>query len=496
MQRWWSTVVACAVLALPTVVAPESTLAGLTYLLGLSLLVVGIWVGAVTSEGAGRRTWTLMALAASCWLAGDVGQRLLELAGATNSEVGPPDAFWLGSYPLLVAGVVLMIRARGLSLEVLREIQLDVVVITVAATVGVWQLLLAPEIAGGSLDLFNAVAVLYPLGDIAILALIITLVLAPGARSTPSVLLITCFGLTLVMDLIYSALPSHLPQFNTARLDGALLVVNSLLAAAALHPRRGELVERVVLVRAQRMHRWRIVLLGAALVGVSCASALSSGSVRNRILLLIATLTITGLILVRFYRVIQDREKAEELLAHQVNHDQLTGLANRGLLLHAVNAQLYVRAGTPMRHFALLYIDLDGFKAINDDHGHAAGDEVLCAVSRRLQEFTEPGDTVARLGGDEFVLLCLDVDPATAEQLAQQVRSAIEQPIAVDAGAVRVGASVGVLTSADIEGRYVTDADQILQTADIAMYAAKRHGGGVRRSRTHTPRTTRAAASR
>jgi len=487
VQRWWSTVVACAILALPTVLAPESMLAGLTYLTGLTLLVVGVWMGALSSVGVARRTWSLIALAASCWLAGDVVQRLLELAGATNSEVGPPDIFWLGSYPLLVAGVVLMIRARGLGSEVLREIQLDVVATTVAATVGVWQLLLAPEIHNGSLDLFNAVAVLYPLGDIAILALIITLVLAPGVRTTPSILLITCFGLTLVMDLIYSVLPSHLPQFNTARLDGALLVVNSLLAAAALHPRRAELVEKVVVVRTQRMHRWRIVLLGVALGGVSVASALSSNSVANRFLLLSASLTITALILLRLYQVIQDREKAEELLAHQVNHDQLTGLANRGLLLHAVSAELFVPTGGQVRDFALLYIDLDGFKAINDDHGHAAGDEVLCTVSRRLQEFTRPADTVARLGGDEFVMLCLDVDPAGAEELGEQVRAAIRKPMTVSTSTgtstVQIGASLGVLAAADIDRRCVTDADQILQTADIAMYVAKRQGGGVRRSR-------------
>jgi len=477
-------VVACAILALPTVLAPESTLAGLTYLIGLSLLVVGVWVGALSYLGPARRAWILIALAVSCWLAGDVLQRLLELAGASNSEVGPPDVFWLGSYPLLVAAVVLMIRARGLGTEVLREIQLDVVATTVAATVGVWQLLLAPEIAGGSFDLFNAVAVLYPLGDIAILALIITLVLAPGVRTTPSVLVISCFGLTLAMDLIYSVLPSHLPQFNTARLDGALLVVNSLLAAAALHPRRGELLERVVLVRTQRMHRWRIALLGVALGGVSVASALSSDSVTNRFVLLSASLTITALILVRFYRVIQDREKAEELLAHQVDHDQLTGLANRGLLLHALSAELSAPTGMPIRDFALLYLDLDGFKAINDDHGHAAGDEVLCTVSHRLLDFTGPDDTVARLGGDEFVMLCLDVDPGAAQELGEQVRAAIQLPMTVGGvHTVRIGASLGVLAAADIDPGHVIDADQILQAADSAMYVAKRQGGGVRRSR-------------
>jgi diguanylate cyclase (GGDEF)-like protein len=483
VQRWWAVVVGCALLAVPTVLRPGSDLAGSTYLLGLTLLVSGVWVGALKCVGTARQTWILIALAASCWLVGDVVQRLLELAGAGNSEVGPPDVFWLGSYPLLVAGVVLMIRARGLGSEVLREIQLDVVATTVAATVGIWQLLLAPEIAGGSLDLFNAVAVLYPLSDIAILALIITLVLAPGVRTTPSIVLIACFGLTLVMDLLYSVLPSRVPEFNTARMDGALLVVNSLLAAAALHPGRAELVERVLMVRTQRMHRWRIVLLGAALGGVSVASALSSDSVTNRFVLLSASLTISGIILMRFYKVIRDRELAEEQLAHQANHDQLTGLANRGLLLHAVTMALFVPLGDRPRDFALLYIDLDGFKAINDTHGHAAGDDVLRTVSQRLKQFTRPGDTVARLGGDEFVMLCLDVDAARAETLGQQVRAAVQVPMTIDGIALQIGSSIGVLAATDIDHRHLMDAEQVLQAADSAMYIAKRQGGGVRTCR-------------
>jgi diguanylate cyclase (GGDEF)-like protein len=483
VQRWWVTVIACAVLALPTALEPDSVLAGVTYLIGLSLIVIDVWVGASASAGAARRTWILIALAASCWLVGDLVQRLLLLAGASNSEVGPPDIFWLGSYPLLVAGVVLMIRARGLRSEVLREVQLDVVATTVAATVGVWHLLIAPELASGSLNLFNAVAVLYPLGDIAILALVITLVLAPGVRTAPSVLLISCFWLTLVMDLTYSVLPAHLPEFNTERLDAVLLVVNSLLGAAALHPRRGELVEPVLVLRTQRMHRWRIVLLGVALGGVSAASAVSSDSITNRFLLLTASLTISAIIVIRFYRVIQDREQAEEQLAHQASHDQLTGLANRGLLLHALNVALFVPLGAPIREFALLYIDLDGFKAINDNHGHAAGDEVLRSVAERLQQLTHPGDTVARLGGDEFVVLSLDVDSTAAEKLAQRAWAAIQAPMTVGTATLQIGSSVGVLAAADIDRRHTMNAEQFLQTADSAMYVAKRKGGGVRSSR-------------
>jgi diguanylate cyclase (GGDEF)-like protein len=481
-------VIACAVLALPTAVAPGSLIATLTYLLGLALVVTGIWVGARSSTGTARRTWTFIAVAASCWLVGDIVQHIQLLLGTSNSEVGLPDVFWLGSYPFLIAGVVLMIRARGLGSEVLREVQLDVVATTVGATVGVWQVLLEPEIADGKFDLFNTVAVLYPLADIAMLALALTLILAPGVRTGPSALLISCFGLTLVMDLIYSVLPAHLPQFDTERLDGALLVVNSLLAAAALHPGRGELVEPVHLLRPPRMHRWRIVLLGAALGGVSVASAVSPDSTTNRFVLLGASLTISAIILYRFYGVIRDREQAEDLLAHQATHDQLTGLANRGLLLHALTVAQLVRSPDPPRDFALLYLDLDGFKPINDTYGHGAGDEVLRTVAQRLRSFSRPGDTIARLGGDEFVMLCLDVPPTGAQPLAHQVSTAIRLPMTIGSVSLRIGSSVGVLAANDLDQRQLLDAEGLLQLADSAMYAAKRQGGGVRSSQTLSPR--------
>jgi diguanylate cyclase (GGDEF)-like protein len=137
----------------------------------------------------------------------------------------------------------------------------------------------------------------------------------------------------------------------------------------------------------------------------------------------------------------------------------------------------------PARDFALLYIDLDGFKAINDSYGHAAGDEVLRTVGQRLQRFVRPGDTVARLGGDEFVVLCLDINPAAAEELGRQVRAAIQIPMTVAAVTLQIGSSVGVLAAADIDRHHVLDAEQFLQTADSAMYVAKRRGGGVSSSR-------------
>ena len=468
---------ACIGLAVPTAVAPGSTLARLSSLADLSLLVAAVWVGVRAATGPARRAWCCLGLAVSCWLAGDLVQHLLQLPADQRS---PADAFWLTSYPLLVAGVALMIRARGLAAGVLREVWLDVVAVTVAATVGSWQLLIAPEIARDENPFVTTVSVLFPVGAVAVFALAVALVLTPGVRSTPEALLIGCLGSRLLLDALYSGLPTYRPSFDIARLDALSLITNALLGAAALHPERSRPLDRpTVLAESHRMHRWRAMMLGLALSSVSVAAAMSSNLSANRFLLLSASLLISAIILVRFYGVIRGREHAEEELAHQATHDQLTGLANRGLLLEGLNAALLVPLGDPIRNFALYFIDLDGFKQINDTHGHPAGDEVLRAVAERLRQFVRAGDTVARLGGDEFVVLCLDVEPSAVPDLGRRVRDAIRLPLVVGSTTVQVGASIGALAAADLDRQGALDADQVLQSVDVAMYAAKRQGGGV-----------------
>ena len=154
--------------------------------------------------------------------------------------------------------------------------------------------------------------------------------------------------------------------------------------------------------------------------------------------------------------------------------DELTGLANRPLFLDRLDQRLREasRTGQP---FALLMMDLDGFKAINDSFGHAAGDEVLRTVATRLREQVRQSDTVARLGGDEFaVLLACTAQVDGAEVVAEKIRQAIAEPITVTDSVVDIGTSLGI---ALFPGHGV-DAAGLLHAADLAMYRAKRHGGG------------------
>ena len=162
--------------------------------------------------------------------------------------------------------------------------------------------------------------------------------------------------------------------------------------------------------------------------------------------------------------------KAYADAVHQAGHDPLTGLPNRSLAVERLQHALAQRART-VHDVAVLFVDLDRFKSVNDSFGHAVGDEVLIRVADRLRSAVRPGDTVARLAGDEFVVICADLDPVGALQVAQRITSAIAEPLPLYGRETVITASVGV-TRADSS----RSADEVLRDADVAMYRAKERG--------------------
>jgi len=161
-------------------------------------------------------------------------------------------------------------------------------------------------------------------------------------------------------------------------------------------------------------------------------------------------------------------------MTHLAHHDPLTGLPNRRLLLARLQEALR-SAQASHRRVALLFIDLDGFKSVNDAHGHALGDALLRAVAQRLRARVRAGDTVCRLAGDEFVVLLPAVsDRDHATEIAQLLRAALARPFAVKGRVLRVQFSGGIAVAPD-DG---TRAEALLERADAAMYEAKRGGRG------------------
>ena len=169
---------------------------------------------------------------------------------------------------------------------------------------------------------------------------------------------------------------------------------------------------------------------------------------------------------------------AEDLHRRLAQTDNLTGLANRAQLLKHMTsacAELPLGGVVAGRRFAVLYIDLDGFKAVNDRHGHAAGDEVLQRVADCLLRTAGPDQVVARIGGDEFIVLLQDADALTARAVADEIILAISREHRFSTGrTVRVGCSVGVCLAPD-QGR---DPETLLARADAALYDVKNQGKG------------------
>jgi len=170
---------------------------------------------------------------------------------------------------------------------------------------------------------------------------------------------------------------------------------------------------------------------------------------------------------------VTERKKVEERLLHDAFHDALTGLANRALFLDRLGLSLARTKRRQDFHFAVLYLDLDRFKLINDSLGHLGGDCALVATARVLETCVRPGDTVARLGGDEFAVLLDDLRcPEDAEGLTRRIEERLTAPLQVDGHEIYVNASIGIVFgSAGYERP-----DEVLRDADAAMYRAKSLG--------------------
>jgi diguanylate cyclase (GGDEF)-like protein len=169
---------------------------------------------------------------------------------------------------------------------------------------------------------------------------------------------------------------------------------------------------------------------------------------------------------------ITDRKRVESQIEHLAFHDSLTGLPNRSLFDDRLELAL-ARCRRDGGNLAVLFLDLDRFKRINDTLGHEAGDRLLRAVADRLRDCVREEDTIARVGGDEFVLLAAGVGDADARMLAEKVlRSITSEPFSIPGASLHVTASIGVSVFPD----HGTDPGRLIRSADDAMYAVKAAG--------------------
>jgi diguanylate cyclase (GGDEF)-like protein len=168
------------------------------------------------------------------------------------------------------------------------------------------------------------------------------------------------------------------------------------------------------------------------------------------------------------------RVRLQRRLSHLALHDQLTGLANRQLLLQSIDAAI-VEAEQTGHPLSLLFLDIDGFKAVNDRLGHAAGDTVLREMAERLRSAVRADDILGRMGGDEFVVICPSADAVAAASIAERLRAYSRQRVEADPLPLSVSASLGVATyRPDLDAR--PSPQELLNRADAAMYESKTGG--------------------
>jgi diguanylate cyclase (GGDEF)-like protein len=448
---------------MPTFVAPGSRVAEWTYTLAFMFFVLLGWLGVRRRAGRARLAHGLMASALTVWLSGDLLYSFQVWQFGEAGDVSAADLLWVSGYPLLAAGLIQMVRLRAPGR--LREAALDGLAMVVVVGTLFLQFLILPSFGEGGLSPAEVIGAFYPFGDVLLFAAGALLVLSPGGHRGLVRYLTTALTITLVTDVIMSVTPVSFPEFAYERLDGVLLLANSLFVAVLWHQDAGRLSDPRN-ADSGRLHPARVIFLGVSLLALPALADLRISDVElSRGTVMTAMVLLTSIVLTRFTLVVRAQEKTRAVLAHRATHDQLTGLVNRQEL-HARLTAALAAGGTdgPVVHF----LDLNSFKPINDRYGHAAGDHVLTEVARRLRATVRHAETVARLGGDEFVVVTDSM--AEAEAMTERLRQAVTAPIAYGEHRLTVEVSIGVATPAGLAS---PTSDALLAAADAGMYREK-----------------------
>jgi diguanylate cyclase (GGDEF)-like protein len=439
------------------------------YLLLSIATVTACAIGAHRSEGSARRMWVLVASATALNALADTAYIVVETMGDTP-WVSSIDVLYLASYPVLLAALWVLARARSRSEG--PKAMLDGLVLALSLGLLAWQFVLVAP--GGMAEADGLVArivlVAYPMWDLLLLGGIAGVLLIPGRR-TRSLWWLTGFFLTyFAVDIAYAVF-SYTNDTVLQWIDVGYMAAAYLVGLAALSRDAPEIAAPQP-VRQPGLGRF--VLLAAAAVTPGFAAALSltiSGGV-NPWVFVTTSVAIAVVLSVRIASLMRDehvaRNAAEDMreeLRRRALEDDLTGLPNRVALFEAIAS---LPRGEPV---SLLLIDLDRFKVVNDTAGHRSGDVVLSEAAARIRRAVRAEDQVHRLGGDEFVVLCPDMSEAEAEGVALRIIDELSAAFRVDAMEWFVGASIGVASGRPEE---FAQPEDLVDAGDIAMYVAKR----------------------
>lgn len=466
--------VVAAYLVVPTGI-PQDLLYAAVGLSSVGAILGGVRLHRPARPGA----WYFMAVGQLSWVAGDCLFNWYRDVEHVSPFPSAADGLYLAAYPILGLGIVRLIRIRQRGLDLPGTI--DSAVVTIGTGLLSWLVLAEPILNSADPTFTRLIGVAYPVGDILLLGLLVRLVIVPGARTASFRLLCSAVGALVFADTAFAVM-SVTTGYDGGAVDLLWLASYVLWGASALHPSMRSLSGPGTMEPKQ--------FTGRRLAALALAVLIAPGALATQLAwhlpvqgwpIVIASVALFSLVVARMYLAIREitvssrkREELQKELAHQAAFDSLTGLANRAHVLGLVEAALH-RARRSGTQLALLCIDLDRFKTINDTFGHSAGDEVLRVVADRMRQVVRAGDAVGRLAGDEFVILIEPLDEASEMlDLGDRLITAVSRPIPLGGRDVTVGVSIGAAVSSDGS----IHADALLHHADAAAYRAKTAGRG------------------
>ena len=406
------------------------------------------------------RPWRLIVSASAAFLVGALLRPLSPESGLVA------DAFTLPGYALLFAGIAALLRARN---GIDRHALLDGLVVCIGAGLVSMTVFALPAIRVYDRPvLVSMLAGIYPLLDVVLLLLLVNLAFTTAVRQVSFRLLAAGVALLLAGDLGYATIGARGQLSGPAWLDLPFLGCYVLFGCAALHPSMVDL-GRALPGPVQAWSWRRLALVLPALATPFVLVILGPGSDLERVVVGVGGAAAVAVVLVRAATAVTDFSRAQEVFRYQAMHDGLTGLPNRVALTNAVE-HLIGAQRTQQRPVWLFFLDLDGFKLVNDSWGHDAGDRLLVEVGRRLRGAVPPGGALGRLGGDEFVVAAV-AWPEEAAEIGEDLMGTLMQPLQVGGAEIMVSASLGM---AQWDGAGTADA--LMRDADTAMYRAKTEG--------------------
>jgi diguanylate cyclase (GGDEF)-like protein len=420
-----------------------------------------------------RRAWRLFSLGLLGQLAGQVAFMVYDLLGKTPYP-SIADVLYLSFYPLMLVGLLSLPVARS-AIRTRVQLGVDLAVVAIGSSATVVYVVLGPTlVANSGSPLQVAFSVAYPVGDMVLLVGLASVLLRGSAPSARWALRLLAAGLVLFVigDVAYGYITLHSTYQVGDPIDTTWMVALALMAVAGTTQGTLKRPERIE-ATSERVS-WLPPAAVATGFGILLFSDRREAFFPGVAMILIA-IALAGLVLARQVLVQHDLLSAKEQLRYQAFHDALTGLPNRQLVLDRAE-QLLARGHRDDLAVPALFLDIDGFKRVNDSFGHAAGDKLLQTVAERLTRVLRASDTVGRLGGDEFVILLDPVALTEAPELvAERVLAVLSEPVEISGssqGTLSISASIGITAGLH------TTADELLRDADIALYEAKDAGKG------------------